>query len=71
MLKICQMRAHRRLTKMAMKLEDQEIIIKAVEDAEDKQRGASQVLMAESEHKNQGKKTEVLSSSHREQVLFN
>ena len=41
---------------------------KMVEDVEDKQRGASQVLKTEAEHRSQGKKMEVLTLSHREQV---
>ena len=43
-----------------------EVICKVVED---KQRGASQVLKTETEHRSQGNK--VLTSSHRGQVLFN
>ena len=43
----------------------EEVICKVVED---KQRGASQVLKTETEHRSQGNK--VLTSSHRGQVLF-
>ena len=45
-----------------------EIISKVVEDAEDKQRGAGQVLRTKAEHSIQDKKTEALTLSHREQV---
>ena len=41
-----------------------------LEDAEDKQRGASKVLKTEGEHRSKGKNKEVLTSSHRGQVLF-
>ena len=48
-----------------------EVISKVVEDVDEKQRGASQVLKTESEHRSQSKKKDVLTSSHVEQVLFN
>ena len=47
-----------------------EAISKVVEEAEDKQRGSSQLLRTEAEHWSQFKKKEVLTSSHRGQVLF-
>ena len=47
-----------------------EVISKVVEDAENEQRGASQVLRTEAEPWSQVKKKEVLTSSHRGQVLF-
>ena len=47
-----------------------EVIIKVVEDAENEQRGASQLLRTEAEPWSQVKKKEVLTSSHRGQVLF-
>ena len=45
-----------------------EIICKVVEE---KQRGASQLLKTDPEHRSQGKKNDVLTSSHEGQVLFN
>ena len=47
-----------------------EVISKVVEDAEEEQRGASQLLRTEAEHWSQVKKKEVLTSSYRGQVLF-
>ena len=47
-----------------------EAISKVAEDAEDEQRGSSQLLRTEAEHWSHGKKKEVLTSSHRGQVLF-
>ena len=47
-----------------------EVISKVVEDAENEQRGASQLLRIEGEHCSQVKKKEVLTSSHQGQVLF-
>ena len=48
-----------------------EVVSKVVEDMEKKQRGASQVLKTEPEHRSQGMKNEVLTSSHGGQVLLN
>ena len=47
-----------------------EVLSKVIEDADEKQKGASQVLRTEAEHRSQVKKKEVLTSSHRDQVLF-
>ena len=54
------MRAYRRLRKVGNKLEDQKIL----------DGGASQLLRTEAAHRSQDKK-EVLTLSHRDQVLFN
>ena len=47
-----------------------EVISKVVEDAENEQRGASQLLRTEAQPWSQVKKKEGLTSSHRGQVLF-